>query len=132
MRTCYVVPRGDGRYVVGATLEERGFDQTVTAGAVYELLREAGELLPGLAELVIDELSVGFRPGTPDNAPVIGRGAIDGLSWATGHYRHGILLAPVTAEIVARTLAGDGPSELAAPFDPMRFAAKPAPLPVAG
>ena len=77
MRTCYVVPRGDGRYVLGATMEERGFDQTVTAGAVYELLREAGELLPGLAELVIDELSVGFRPGTPDNAPVIGRGAID-------------------------------------------------------
>ena len=70
----YVVPRGDGRYVIGATMEERGFDQTVTAGAVFELLRNASELLPGVSELVIDELSAGFRPGTPDNAPIIGRG----------------------------------------------------------
>lgn len=124
MRTCYVVPRGDGRYVLGATTEERGFDQTITAGAVHELLDEAGELLPGVAELVIDELSAGFRPGTPDNAPAIGPGALDGLHWATGHYRHGILLAPITAEILAAQLAGDPPHELAAPFDPTRFSAE--------
>jgi len=124
MRTGYVVPRGDGRYVLGATMEERGFDESVTAGAVYELLRDAGELLPGLAELVIDELAVGFRPGTPDNAPAIGPASIPGLSWATGHYRHGILLAPVTAELLGAQLAGEEPAfgELdAAAFAPTRF-----------
>jgi glycine oxidase len=104
MQPGYVVPRGDGRYVLGATMEERGFDTTVTAGGVYELLRDAIELVPGLAELVIDELCAGIRPGTPDNAPVIGPGAVDGLVWATGHYRHGILLTPVTAELVADAL----------------------------
>jgi len=93
----YVVPRGDGRYVLGATMEERGFDVTVTAGGVLELLREATELLPGLSELVIDELSAGLRPGTPDNAPIIGPGGLAGLYWATGHYRSGILLAPISA-----------------------------------
>jgi glycine oxidase len=118
----YLVPRGDGRYVLGATMEERGFDTTVTAGAVFELLRDAFELLPSVTELVIDELSAGLRPTTPDNAPAIGPGAIPGLHWATGHFRHGILLAPVTAQIVAAQLAGDDPGELARAFDPARFA----------
>ncbi len=102
----YVVPRGDGRYVIGATMEERGFDETVTAGAVLELLQNASQLLPGVSELVIDELSSGFRPGTPDNAPIIGGGGVAGLHWATGHYRNGILLAPITAELVLRGLLG--------------------------
>jgi glycine oxidase len=125
MRTCYVAPRGDGRYVLGATMEERGFDASVTAGALFELLRDATELLPGIGELVIDELSAGFRPATPDNAPAIGPGALAGLHWATGHYRHGILLAPITAEILACRLAGEEPPpvELAESFDPTRFAA---------
>jgi glycine oxidase len=122
MRTGYVVPRGDGRYVLGATMEERGFDETITAGAIFELLRDAGELLPGIGELVIDELSAGFRPGTPDNAPAIGPGTMPGLIWATGHYRHGILLAPITAEILAGQLAGDAPPDLWHPFAPTRFA----------
>src|SRR5207248_3471778 len=104
MQRGYVVPRGDGRYVLGATMEERGFDTTVTAGAVFELLRDAIELLPGFSELVIDELSVGLRPSTPDNAPALGPGALDGLVWATGHYRHGILLTPITTEIVVSHL----------------------------
>ncbi|MGN6167420.1 MAG: glycine oxidase ThiO [Solirubrobacteraceae bacterium] len=117
----YLVPRGDGRYVLGATVEERGFDTTVTAGALFELLRDAVELVPGISELVIDELSAGIRPGTPDNAPVIGAGAVPGLFWATGHYRHGILLAPVTAELVAAAvLRGELPL-LAEPFSPARF-----------
>ena len=90
----YIVPRGDGRYVLGATMEERGFDTTVTAGAVFELLREAIELVPGISELVLDELSAGLRPATADNAPAIGPGAIPGLHWAVGHHRNGILLAP--------------------------------------
>ena len=96
----YLVPRADGRYVLGATVEERGFELSATAGGVYELLRDAHELVPGISELEIEELSVGLRPGTPDNAPAIGAAAVDGLIWATGHYRNGILLAPLTAELV--------------------------------
>ncbi len=102
----YLVPRGDGRYVLGATVEERGFDERPTAGGVYELLRDARELVPGVLELQIEELSVGFRPSTPDNAPVIGPGAVEGLVWATGHHRNGILLAPLTAELVSEALVG--------------------------
>jgi glycine oxidase len=117
----YVVPRGDGRYVIGGTMEERGFDTTVTAGAVFELLRDAIELVPGVSEFVIDELSAGLRPGTPDNLPVIGPGEVEGLCWATGHRRGGILLAPITAELVADALVGDGVSALAAPFAAARF-----------
>ncbi len=122
MRGGYLVPRGDGRYVLGATMEERGFDTTVTAGAAFELLRDATELVPGVAELVIDELSAGLRPGTPDNAPAIGPGAIPGLHWAAGHHRNGILLAAITAEILASALTGQEPPELAGAFAPQRFA----------
>jgi glycine oxidase len=104
----YLVPRADGRYVLGATVEERGFHALPTVGGVYELLREAGELIPGVRELEIEELAVGFRPGTPDNAPAIGPGALAGLMWATGHHRNGILLAPLTAEMVVELLAGAG------------------------
>jgi glycine oxidase len=120
MQAGYLVPRGDGRYVLGATMEERGFDTTVTAGAIHELLRDALELLPGLDELVIDELKAGLRPRTPDNTPALGPGALDGLHWATGHYRGGILLAPVSAQIVVDALTGEAPPP--AEFDPRRFA----------
>ena len=102
----YLVPRADGSYVLGATVEEHGFDLSPTVGGVYELLRDASELVPGIDELRIEELSVGLRPGTPDNVPVIGRGALEGLVWATGHHRNGILLAPLTAELVLEALAG--------------------------
>jgi len=118
----YVVPRGDGRYVLGATMEERGFDTTITAGAIFEQLRDAIELVPGIGEWVIDGLVAGLRPGTPDNAPVLGPGAVEGLQWATGHYRHGILLAPITAEVLAATLAGEPLLEIAEPFRAERFA----------
>ena len=104
----YLVPRGDGRYVLGATMEERGHDPHPTAGGVYELLRDAHELVPGIEELRIEELSVGLRPSTPDNAPAIGPGALEGLVWATGHHRNGILLAPLTAELVSQELTGAG------------------------
>jgi len=128
MREGYVVPRGDGRYVVGATMEERGFDTTVTAGAVWELLRDALELLPGLAELQLDECSAGLRPATPDNAPLIGPGTLPGLHWATGHHRNGVLLAPITAEMVLTGVLGEGPDdcELAEAFSPQRFETAPA------
>jgi glycine oxidase len=116
----YLVPRGDGRYVLGATMEERGFDTTVTAGAVFELLRDAFELVPSVTELVIDELSAGLRPALPDNAPAIGPGAVEGLHWATGHFRHGVLLTPITAQLVVGGLTGESiPDE----FAPTRFAA---------
>jgi glycine oxidase len=117
----YLVPRGDGRYVLGATMEERGFDTTVTAGAVFELLRDASEVVPGISELVIDELIAGLRPATPDGLPAIGPGALTGLHWAVGHFRNGILLAPVTAQIVAAELAGDEPPDVAAAVAPARW-----------
>jgi len=102
----YLVPRPDGRLIVGATVEEQGFDTTVTAGGVHELLREAYRLLPDVAEMELLGAIAGLRPGTPDNLPRIGPGAVEGLTLATGHYRNGILLAPLTADRIATQLAG--------------------------
>ena len=115
----YLVPRGDGRYVLGATQEERGFDTAVTALGVHDLLRDAAELVPGVLELEVEEAIAGLRPGTPDNAPIIGRSPSDPrIVWATGHYRNGVLLAPVTADLVVAELTGS-PAEHA--FGPERF-----------
>ena len=118
----YMVPRADGRLVVGATVEEKGFDVVVTAGGVHELLREAYRLIPEVAELELVETAAGLRPGTPDNAPLIGIGASEGLLVATGHFRNGVLQAPLTADCVAALLAGDDPPIDLAPFSPQRFA----------
>jgi len=120
----YMVPRADGRLIVGATVEERGFDTTLTAGGVHELLREGYRLLPQIAELELLEASAGLRPGTPDNAPLIGRGRVEGLLVATGHFRNGVLQAPVTADSVAALLAGNAPPVELAPFSPGRFATR--------
>jgi glycine oxidase len=115
----YLVPRGDGRYVLGATQEERGFDTAVTALGVHDLLRDAAELVPGVLELEVEEALAGLRPGTPDNAPIIGRSPSDPrIVWATGHYRNGVLLAPVTADLVVAELTGS-PAEHR--FGPERF-----------
>jgi glycine oxidase len=120
----YLVPRADGRYVLGATVEERGFELRPAVGGVYELLRDAREALPGVSELEIEELCVGLRPGTPDNVPVIGRGLPEGLIWATGHHRNGILLAPLTAALVVGMLAGERPVDPLLPAcSPLRFTA---------
>ncbi len=119
----YIVPRTDGRIAVGATVEEKDFDDTITADAVYTLLRDAYELVPGLRELELLELVVGFRPGSPDNAPLLGPSAIEGLVIASGHYRNGILLTPVTADEIAHLLATGEFSDMIAPFTPTRFAA---------
>ena len=103
-------------------MEEQGFDCAPTAGAAYELLRDGRELVPGISELEIEELSVGLRPGTPDNVPAVGPGARDGLVWATGHFRNGILLAPLTAELVLDTISGsDRDDPLLEVCDPSRF-----------
>jgi glycine oxidase len=123
--SAYLVPRGDGRYVLGATMEERGFDTTVTAGAVFELLRDASEVVPGISELVIDELIAGLRPATPDGLPAIGSGAAPGLHWAVGHFRNGILLAPVTAQIVVAELTGEDPPDVAAAVAAARWRTAP-------
>lgn len=117
----YLVPREDGELVVGATSEEQGFDTTVTAGGVYELLRDAHELVPGITELPLVETSAGLRPGSPDNAPLLGPTALPGLVAATGHYRNGVLLTPVTADLVGEYLATGVLPEAAAPFSPGRF-----------
>jgi glycine oxidase len=119
---CYLVARGDGQVVLGATMEEQGFDTTVTADGVYRLLEAAWEVLPEVAELELVRAVAGLRPGTPDNAAVVGPGELEGLIWATGHWRNGVLLAPLTGELVADLLAGGSlPHELAA-LDPARFA----------
>jgi glycine oxidase len=119
---CYLVARGDGRVVLGATVEEQGFDTAVTADGVFRLLEAAWEVLPEVGELELVGARAGLRPGTPDNAPVVGPGELDGLIWATGHWRNGVLLAPLTGEVVAGLLAGEPlPDEVAA-LSPERFA----------
>ncbi|MGH7685856.1 MAG: glycine oxidase ThiO [Candidatus Dormibacteria bacterium] len=121
-RDAYLVPRDDGTVVVGATVEERGHDTAVTAGAVSDLLRDARELIPDVAELELVEASAGLRPGTPDNGPIIGWSGVDGLLIATGHYRNGILLTPITADAVSALVRGDDSPAVARPFTPDRFA----------
>jgi glycine oxidase len=118
----YMVPRADGRLIVGATVEEKGFDTTVTAGGVHELLREAYRLIPEIAELELAESTAGLRPGSPDNAPLIGLSTTEGLLVATGHFRNGVLQAPLTAECIADLLGGERPRFDLEPFSPQRFA----------
>jgi glycine oxidase len=117
----YIVVRPDGRVVLGATVEEQGFDERPTAGAVHELLRAGFELIPGITELELVETSVGLRPASPDNAPLLGETEIEGLVLATAHYRNGVLLAPVTGWAIARLLATGATPEIVRPFSPMRF-----------
>ena len=102
---CYVVSRKSGEIVVGATVEERGFDTTVTAGAVHRLLEAAWEVLPDVEERELVEASAGLRPATPGNRPVVAAAGPEGLVWATGHHRNGVLLAPVAAAAAADLLA---------------------------
>jgi glycine oxidase len=118
---CYVVSRGDGEVVVGATVEERGFDTAVTAGGVHRLLEAAWEVLPEVEELELVEAAARLRPGSPDNAPAIGER--DGVVWATGHYRNGVLLAPITAQAVAEILCDRPPPDAVLPFSSARFEA---------
>ncbi|GAA3025205.1 glycine oxidase ThiO [Streptomyces lactacystinicus] len=124
-RHLYLVPRENGELVVGATTEEQGYDTTVTAGGVYELLRDAHELVPGITELPLLETSAGLRPGSPDNAPLLGPTSLPGLVAATGHYRNGVLLTPVTADLLSEYLATGEVPETARPFTPLRFSPEP-------
>ncbi|MCS7173530.1 MAG: glycine oxidase ThiO [Armatimonadetes bacterium] len=117
----YLVPRRDGRLLVGATVEEKGFDSSLTAGGILQLLRGAWEVLPGIEELPIADMWVGFRPGSRDDAPILGPTEVEGLVLATGHYRNGILLAPITAEVISHYLLHGELPEIARPFTLDRF-----------
>ena len=118
----YLVPRDDGRLLLGATVEEKGFDESLTAGGVFSLLEAAWRALPAIEELAIDELWVGHRPTSRDDAPILGPSEIEGLVLATGHHRNGILLAPITAEAISRwILTGEMAAE-ARSFGMERFA----------
>jgi len=117
----YLVPRRDGRLIVGATVEEKGFDETITAGGVMALLDAAWRSVPAIEDLPIEEIWVGHRPGSRDDAPILGPGPLDGLFYATGHHRNGILLAPVTADAMARLVLDQIVDPAIAPFGLERF-----------
>jgi glycine oxidase len=117
----YLVPRRDGRLIIGATVEEKGFDETVTAGGVLTLLEAAWRAIPAIEELPIDEIWVGHRPGSRDDAPILGRAPLDNLFYATGHHRNGILLAPVTADAMAKLILDDVVEPAIKPFGLERF-----------
>ena len=118
---CYVVSRAGGEIVVGATVEERGFDTAVTAGGVHRLLEAGWEVLPDIEERELVEVRAGLRPCTPDNRPVVGTRGPDGLVWATGHHRNGVLLTPITAIAVRELLLGrDAPAAVES-CSPARF-----------
>jgi glycine oxidase len=117
----YLVPRRDGRLIVGATVEEKGFDTTVTAGGLLTLLEAAWRAIPAVEELPVDEIWVGHRPGSRDDAPILGPGPLDGLFYATGHHRNGILLAPVTADAMARLILDEIVEPAIKPFGLERF-----------
>ncbi len=126
-RGLYAVPREDGRLIVGATVEEKGWDDSLTAGGLMHLLWELWQLLPGTEELPVEETWVGHRPSSRDDAPILGPSAIAGLHFATGHHRNGILLAPLTADLVAEGILQDRAPEPITSFGPDRFAATPSP-----
>lgn len=113
----YIIPRGDGEVLLGATVEEMGFDPHPTAGAAMDLLRRAWHAVPGIYDLAFEEVSVGFRPATESHLPVIGR-LDDGTYVATGHYRHGVMLAASTGELLADLIVDGEESELIKPFRP--------------
>lgn len=120
-RWCYIIPRSNGRYVVGSTVEPAGFDKSLNTYRVKRLQDAAARLIPQFAEAKIAEAWTGLRPGTPDNLPLLGATETDGYFSATGHYRDGILLAPVTAEVMSTLiLEGTTPVSLER-FSPQRF-----------
>ncbi len=116
----YLAPKSDGRLLVGATSEEMGFNTDVTAGGLYHILEHAWEVVPGIYDLPVEDVWSGLRPASQDHRPLIGE-AMEGVIYATGHYRHGILLAPVTAEEVARLVLEGETSDWIAPFAPHRL-----------
>ena len=121
----YLVPRLNGRLIIGATVEERGFDTSLTAGGRLALIEGAWRAIPTIEELPIAETWVGFRPGSRDDAPMLGPSGVDGLVIATGHHRNGILLTPVSADVVSQYILTERLPDIARPFSPERFAISP-------
>ena len=117
----YLIPRGNGRLVIGATLEDAGFDKRVVPETIQRLHQAAAVVAPNVGQARILEDWAGLRPGTPDKLPIMGATWIPGYFVATGHYRDGILLAPITAKLMAQTIRGEKPSFDFAEFSPMRF-----------
>ena len=119
---CYVVPWRDGSVLVGATLEEVGFNEQATVAGLRGLLEAAGEILPGTSDAGFDAVRVGLRPGTVDDLPVIGRSStVPNVIYAVGHYRNGVLLSPLTATLVANLLLEDQSDPLLSTVAPERF-----------
>jgi glycine oxidase len=108
--------------IVGATVEERAFDTTLTAGGLLTLLEAAWRTIPAIEELPIEEMWVGHRPGSRDDAPILGRGPAEGLVYATGHHRNGILLCPVTVDTISALVLDDVVDPVIRPFSNERFA----------
>ncbi len=119
----YLVPRRDGRLIIGATVEEQGFDESLTAGGVFSLLEAAWRAVPAIEELPIAETMVGFRPTSRDDAPILGASSVEGLVIASGHHRNGILLAPITADAVSQLILSGRVPPLIAGFGLDRFQA---------
>ena len=120
-RNAYLAPKSNGRLLLGATVEERGFDRTVTAGGLYSLLEAGWRLVPGIYDLEVTDTWAGLRPGSRDNEPLLGQSSAPGVIIATGHYRNGILLVPITAQEVAKLIVSGETSHWLQPFSPLRF-----------
>jgi len=117
----YLVPKKDGRLIVGASVEEMGFDEKPTAGEIFRILERAWEAVPSIYDLKIQSIDVGLRPGSRDHEPIIGDSDVDGLFFATGHYRNGILLTPVTAYELSDWIVSGSKSETLSRFNISRF-----------
>ena len=117
----YLAPKDDGSVVLGATSEDMGYDDRLTAGGIFELLRAAWEVFPGVYDLPIAETMTGLRPGSRDDAPILGSTPVEGLIMATGHYRKGILLAPITAASIEQLILTGETPEVIRPFGIGRF-----------
>jgi glycine oxidase len=121
----YLAPKSDGRLIIGATVEEMGFDTSLTAGGMLEILRSAWEVLPGIYDLPLVESWAGLRPASRDDAPILGPTEMDGLVMATGHHRNGILLAPITADTVSDYILTGNVADIMRPFMLNRFCKSP-------
>ena len=120
-RDAYLAPKSNGRLLVGATVEEMGFDTSVTAGGLYSILEAAWRIVPGIYDLEVTETWAGLRPGSRDNDPLLGDAGKPGVVYATGHYRNGILLVPLTADEIVHHIQTGETSEWLKPFSPSRF-----------
>ena len=118
-----MAPKGDGRLIVGATVEERGFDDAITAGGLYALLEGARRAFPAIEEMAVEAVWTGLRPSSIDDAPILGATEVAGLAIATGHHRNGYLLAPATALAIEALIADDEMPVIARPFGLDRFGA---------